>query len=899
VAADRELEIRWAAWLLRRNRRGLRVSLWIVTCLYPLFGILDYLIAPASWLWLLYGTRGAVLLATLVMFRVVRTRVFDRHPDAISAGYMLLISAGISLMTVFVGGLASPYYAGLALVIVATSVLYVWPARTIALAHAGIILSFVVLNLAASGSADLLSAISNQFFLVSTAVIAGAGQTLAYRFHREQIANQLLIERTNANLELAHDQLKQLDRYKSEFFANITHELKTPLTMMLAPLELMIDAELGRLSPAQRSTLVTVQRNGVKLLRLIADLLDLSKLEESRLRLRVGENDLVAHLRGLVTQAEPLARRKSIKLCFHAEHEGCLLWYDLERIERVFINLLSNAMKFTPAGGTIFVAVFDDGGAACVEVKDSGIGFPQASASRLFERFFQIDQSQTRRLGGAGIGLALAKELVELHGGTIAAESVPGQGATFRVRLLKNREHFPADVLDRRAFHVERSGGLRAADYGVSEWRVDDTDKFRLIELEQATEQRVVERDADERLRPHSVLVVEDTPDVIRVIRLALHHEFRVLAASDGAKGLDLARKHLPTLIITDLMMPELDGLELTSRVRRDPATRHIPIVMLTAKSALDDRVTGLEMGVNAYLAKPFSSKELLSTVHSLVQTSETAADSLMTHKLDSLQTLTGGLAHQIRNPLNYVKSAVASIQRDATRLVEASSERRPLATPAELELIETRMRRLFETAESGVRRIADTVDLMVRYSREGYTRKLQPYDVYAAIHDVLALLLPSTEFDVAVSTELGGDGVVECVPEEFNQVLTNLLENALHALPSDGTGAIRIRGCNQGHMLVLSIRDNGPGISGEDQLRIFTAFYTTKDVGRGLGLGLAISRRAVTSLGGTIHVMSELGAGAEFSIRVPRRAKPERTDTNRVFETNDPSRAMELEVMQ
>jgi signal transduction histidine kinase len=868
LANDVELQERWSAWLLERNRRGTRSTLWIVVSLYPLFGVLDYLVAPPEWLWLLYTTRAVVTLVTLAMFRVVRSKLFDGFPHALSAAFMVLISLGISMMTVFMGGLSSPYYAGLTLTIVGTGLLFVWPARVVVATHATIILSFLIPNLLLNHHADPLTAISNQFFLVSTAIIAGTGQMLAYRSQREQIVNQLIIERTKKNLEHAHDQLKQLDHFKSEFFANITHELKTPLTMMLAPLELMIDGQLGNVSEAQRSTLASVQRSGIKLLRLIGDLLDLSKLEESRLRLRIDEHDLVGYLRGLVAQAEPLAQRKSLEMHFSAGPDRCDVWCDIERIERVFINLLSNATKFTPPRGTVSVRLEDEGPSVRVDCKDTGIGFPPDMAERIFQRFFQVDMAETRKFGGTGIGLALAKELVELHGGSIWAEGAVGGGATFSVRLLKDRAHYSQEVLDRRGPHVERAGGSRLADRGLAEWQVDETDRFRLIEIDQATEQRIVDRDADEGERPNTVLVVEDTPDVIRVIRLALHHDFRVLAASDGRKGLELARKHRPTVIVTDLMMPEIDGLELTRRLRADPTTRHIPIVMLTAKSDVQDRVTGLDTGVNAYLAKPFSAKELVSIVRSQLQTQEATADVLLAQKMDSLETMAGGLAHQIRNPLNYVKSALGSIQRDSEKLLGIAQRDGELAG---FDVVAARMEKMFQTAETGVRRIATTVDLMVRYSREGYTRATQPYDVFAAIRDVVSLVLPTADYRVTTSIELEGDGSIICVPEEFNQVLTNLIENAVDAVPTDGTGAIEIRGRNDGPLLVLSIKDNGVGIAQDDLPKIFTAFYTTKEVGRGMGMGLTIVRRVVTALGGAIDVSSRVGAGTEVSVRVPR----------------------------
>lgn len=872
-STDSELEARWSAWLLARNRRGTRGLLFIVLVLYPAFGVLDYLTAPEEWLWLLYTTRLLITLATLAMLRVLPGRLFDRNADVISAAYIVLISSGITLMTLFMGGLASPYYAGLSLVIVATGLLYVWPLGVVTVTYATIIGSFVVLNLVFDARPVWLTAVSNQFFLISTAIIAGTAQLVAYRSQREQIERQLVLERTTQRLGQAHAELKQLDRFKSEFFANITHELKTPLTMMLAPLELLVDGHLGTLSDAQRSTLKSIQKSGVKLRRLIGDLLDLSKLEESKLRLRVGEHDLVPYLRALVAQAEPLAQRKSLRLRFETEAASCVVCCDIERLERVLVNLLSNATKFTPAEGTVTVVLCDEAASVLIRVADTGIGFPPGMATRIFDRFFQVDMADTRRYGGTGIGLALAKELVELHGGTIWAEGELGEGATLSVRLHKGRAHFRPEALDRRGARTDHPLGSRASDHGLAEWQMADDERYRLFEIDQATEQRVVERDPDEELRPYSVLVVEDTPDVIRVIRLALHHEFRVLAASDGKKGLELAKKHRPTLVVTDLMMPEMDGYALTRALRADPLTAHIPIVMLTARSDVEDRVSGFEAGVNAYLGKPFSAKELVTVVRAELESRESTAAMLMNQKIDSLQTIAGGLAHEIRNPLNYVKNALASIRRDAERLATPvpAEDRTPevIVTP-DAEALVRRMQRMFQTADAGVHRIAATVDLMMRYSREGYTRSLQSYDVYAAIDDVLAVLLPTVGFDVKVQKTLEGDARIACVPEEFNQVLTNLFENALHAMPSDGSGALGVRGRQEGRLLVLSVRDNGPGIGKDIEAEIFTPFFTTKGVSRGTGLGLTIVRRVVDALGGSIQVESRAGVGAEFTLRVP-----------------------------
>jgi len=300
------------------------------------------------------------------------------------------------------------------------------------------------------GSLDGRIMLNNLFFLTAIIVVGGFASYVMDNIRIRAVKSMISLEETTEKLRESNVKLKSLDELKTQFFANVNHELRTPLTLMLAPLGPMIDAQMGRLSAKQKETLATIRHNGLKLLKLINNLLDLTKLEEGKMRLKVKRLDFVEYVNGLLASVRPLADRKSIKLFFQHPPHDVILTIDPENYEKVVLNLLSNALKFTPAGGRITVYVEEAASKATMIVEDTGIGIPENMLQAVFDRFSQVDGSLSRAHEGTGIGLSLASEIVKLHRGSIRVESELNKGSRFIVDILRGESHFVDEVRARR-----------------------------------------------------------------------------------------------------------------------------------------------------------------------------------------------------------------------------------------------------------------------------------------------------------------------------------------------------------------------------------------------------------------------------------------------------------------
>ncbi len=425
--------------------------------------------------------------------------------------------------------------------------------------------------------------------------------------------------------------LAELDRTKTAFFSNVSHEFRTPLTLMLGPVEDMLSRSHTDLSPAAKDQLEVVNRNGLRLLRLVNTLLDFSRIEAGRVRAAFQPTDLATFTADLASVFRSACERAGLALTVDCPPVGEPVYVDRDMWEKVVLNLLSNAFKFT-FEGEIAVTLRRAGHGVELRVRDTGTGIAAQEMPRLFERFHRIENAQGRTHEGSGIGLSLVQELVELHGGSITAESVAGTGTTFIVSVRLGSAHLPSDQLaEGRRPDSTGSGAMPFVEEALR-WLPDDGVGGR-SEWPTYSEAMPVpylagEREGDGRPR---VLVADDNADMRQYVVRLLAEYFRTEAVPDGEAALAAARECLPDLVLTDVMMPRLDGFGLLRALRADPRTSSVPVIMLSARAGEESRVEGMAAGADDYLVKPFGARELLARVRAHLQMAQMRRESSAT----------------------------------------------------------------------------------------------------------------------------------------------------------------------------------------------------------------------------------------------------------------------------
>ena len=436
------------------------------------------------------------------------------------------------------------------------------------------------------------------YLLYGLALIVLLTSMFYYYFRRQQLLHDLQIKKVEA------DKLKEINSIRTRFFANISHEFRTPLTLILGPLNKMLEKAT---KDHEKKELSVVRRNALKLNKLINQLLELSKLEANKMQLHCMEINIVEWTRMCIQAFESFARQKMIDFTFKADQEKVNCFFDPEKMAQVLNNLIANAFKFTDEG-EIKVEITSpfsplEGGhrGVMLTISDTGRGIPKDKLQHIFERFYQADDSSSRKFEGTGIGLALAKELVELHHGTIGVESRENAGTSFTILLPLGKDHLEPDEIVTNSTGFDR---FSRPEQDFTESEVSESNDS------------VNRENADNTV----LLIVEDNADMRQYIRSFFEEDFFIIESVDGQEGFHTAIENVPDLIISDVMMPKMDGNELCQKIKADERTSHIPLILLTAKASKEDRIEGLETGADDFIIKPFDGEELRVRVKNLIE---------------------------------------------------------------------------------------------------------------------------------------------------------------------------------------------------------------------------------------------------------------------------------------
>ena len=430
---------------------------------------------------------------------------------------------------------------------------------------------------------------------------------------------QLTVIRTNLKnkIELERvkrEKLEEVNDLKIQFFTNISHELRTPLTLIVSPLEELIRNSLD--NKKRHRTYLRMHKNANRLLNMINQLLDIRKSEAGLLQLQVSEQDFVQFVNEAALSFKGLAHAKHIELVFEHTEEELKVWFDTLQMEKVIFNLFSNALKFTPEGGKITAKVYQSNNEnAIFSISDTGVGIPKGDLKQVFERFYQVED-QARTSQGSGIGLALSKNIVEAHHGTIEVQSEFGNGSTFYVYLKKGKQHFSKKEI---STHTQQEQQI------FSKQLTTDT-------TEPEPESTTIQQQDNEK---NTLLLVEDNPDIRAYLKDHFQDQYNIEEAENGKIALEKAKKNPPSLIISDIAMPEMDGIEFCNEIKKDMVTSHIPVVLLTARTSLFYKMNGLETGADDYITKPFNMTLLMKRVENIIENRKRLQEKFASNNFD------------------------------------------------------------------------------------------------------------------------------------------------------------------------------------------------------------------------------------------------------------------------
>lgn len=790
-----------------------------------------------------------------------RTAVYVRY---LTMAGLLIAVASIAVIIGITDGANSTYYNGLFLILFAVGVLAPMQPFEAALLCISTLGIYVIACSCVPSAADTTNTLlNNLYFLVLTCIIS----VTAVHFNYRRRFNEF---RLKYKLASQHQELSALDRLKSQFFANVSHELRTPLTLILAPVE-KLKSDAANLGPSAQQLLDVIENNALRLLRLVNDILSLIRLEEGRAALSKKQIDMGHFLKHTAASMKHLAALKGVHLDLQEPTGDLLINADQDALEKIVSNVIANAIKFTPPKGRIDISAVGDDHMVTVKISDTGIGIPAEQLPHIFDRFYQVDGSATRRHQGLGLGLALVRELMTRHGGDVTATSDTGHGTTFVLRFPHAAEVSQFDMSnsdekpDRLADDPLRTFDRKAS---ASAFLITDTPELPVLEQPQSG------KPADQSELP-LLLVVDDEPDMRRYLVSMLRESYRVIEAPDGITALEKAKEFKPDLILLDVMLPGVSGLEVCRSLKERPETRAIKIIILTARVDEDAKIVALKHGADDFLVKPFSGLEVRSRIANLIraaqlesdlqrtnaelkqslqQLRETEAALVQNARLSALGTMAAGLLHEIGNPLNFMGTALQLAARDPT-------------IQSDPDTADT-----LKDIHAGYERIHRVVTDLRGFTAPQRPEHPRPFHIDSAIDHALRFTA-HVQKGITITKNIDGQGEVFGSQSTIAQVLVNLIVNAVAAVRTveeQRKPEIIITSKVEGGQLIVSVRDNGTGIDPKIQTQIFDPFFSTKEVGEGMGLGLAVSHRIIANHGGSLSVKSSLGEWTEFRFNLP-----------------------------
>jgi response regulator RpfG family c-di-GMP phosphodiesterase/signal transduction histidine kinase len=605
--------------ILKNNISNIRITCIMAMIAIPFFSFLDYFLYRDH-LKIFFILRIISTIPFVIVFlRINKSEFMKKHIFGLSASLYLDIGFTISLMIHMTEGYESPYYAGLVMVILILCIVLTLPLKwTIAISLL-IYGSYITPILIRGNIADWPIFFNNNLFLIGMVIFAVFGARIKEYFQFNEFKSRYDIQKAN-------EELKKLDELKSQFFANVSHEVRTPLTSILAPIETISQGDAGDLTKEQEDLIEQVHRNSLRLLDMINQMLDFSKIDAGQMKIILEKLDPTEIVRDMVAIFEEVAQRKGIELRFVQENVIPSFYLDKNKFERILTNLVRNALKFTEEG-SILIKLRREKEWLKIEVKDTGIGIPVDHLPHIFERFRQVDGSSTRKFEGTGLGLTIVKECIDLMNGEVSAESELGKGTTFKVGIPLNLQDELKDAIIERRTGTDRrktEKDYEGTDRREKSRRIEDLARITVSDLG-LMDKQVREADIEELETPlpsdaFQVILVEDNTDLrMYISKMLKKFGHNVSAAADGLEGWTMIQEIVPDIVISDIMMPKMDGYELIKNVKSNQTTMHIPVMLITAKPELESKIKGLETGADDYLSKPVNIRELDARIRNLI----------------------------------------------------------------------------------------------------------------------------------------------------------------------------------------------------------------------------------------------------------------------------------------